>query len=77
MTRSSFGIVKALQEGADIVVCGRVADASPVIGLAAWYHNWSRTDLDELAGAFIAGHIAECASTHIGYVRLRSDFIAC
>ena len=55
-----FGIVKALELGADIVICGRVADASPVIGLAAWWHGWSRTDFHELGGAFVAGHLIEC-----------------
>lgn len=55
------GIVQALEHGADIVICGRVADASPVIGLAAWWHRWSETDFDLLAGALIAGHFIECS----------------
>ena len=51
----AWGIVKALQEGADIVICGRVTDASPVIALSAWWHNWSFDQWDQLAGALIAG----------------------
>ena len=30
-----LGIARALSEGADIVICGRVSDASPIIGAAA------------------------------------------
>jgi len=30
-----LGIARALAEGADIVICGRVSDASPIIGAAA------------------------------------------
>jgi hypothetical protein len=30
-----MGIARALTEGADIVICGRVSDASPIIGVAA------------------------------------------
>lgn len=30
-----LGIAKALSAGADIVICGRVSDASPIIGAAA------------------------------------------
>jgi hypothetical protein len=52
-----WGIVKALQEGADIVICGRVTDASPVIALAAWWHDWSYDDWDHLAGALVAGRM--------------------
>ncbi|KAH6871221.1 duf1446 domain-containing protein [Thelonectria olida] len=55
-----WGIVRALQEGADLVICGRVTDASPVIALAAWWHNWSYDDWDRLAGALVAGHLIEC-----------------
>jgi len=51
----AWGIVKALEAGADIVLCGRVTDASPVIGLAAWWYGWTEESLDELAGALIAG----------------------
>ncbi|KAH8686104.1 hypothetical protein BGZ60DRAFT_502447 [Tricladium varicosporioides] len=56
-----MGIAAAFSAGADIVLCGRVADASPIIGAAAWWHGWSRTDYDELARALIAGHLIECS----------------
>lgn len=46
----------------DIVVCGRVSDASPVIGAAYWWHDWKRSDLDQLANAFVAGHLIECSN---------------
>lgn len=57
-----LGIAQALNEGADIVICGRVADASPAIGAAAWWHGWHAEQFDELAGSLIAGHLIECAS---------------
>ena len=56
-----LGIAKALEDH-DIVVCGRVSDASPVIGAAVWWHKWSRNNLDELANAFVAGHLVECSN---------------
>lgn len=55
-------IVKGLELGADILICGRVADASPVIGAAWWWHKWSETDYDQLASALIAGHFLECSA---------------
>ncbi|KAL2754598.1 hypothetical protein ACRALDRAFT_1063396 [Sodiomyces alcalophilus JCM 7366] len=57
-----MGIAVALREGADIVICGRVADAAPVIGVAAWWHGWQWKHLDELAGALVAGHLIECSA---------------
>ncbi|RMY82632.1 hypothetical protein D0862_11947 [Hortaea werneckii] len=57
-----LGIAAAFAEGADIVICGRVSDASPVIGAAYWWHNWRRDQLLELANAFVAGHLIECSS---------------
>lgn len=38
----AWGIVEALQNEAQFIICGRVTDASPVIGAAAWWHEWSR-----------------------------------
>jgi hypothetical protein len=52
-----WGIVQALREGADIVICGRVTDASPVIALAAWWHDWRYDAWDQLAGALVAGRM--------------------
>jgi hypothetical protein len=55
-------IRRGLDGGADIIVCGRVADASPVIGLATWWHGWPESAYDELAGALVAGHLIECST---------------
>ncbi|KAI0126979.1 duf1446 domain-containing protein [Xylariales sp. AK1849] len=54
------GVVAALEAGADIIICGRCCDASPVMGAAAWWHGWSESSFDELSGALIAGHCIEC-----------------
>lgn len=56
----AWGIVAALRESADIVVCGRVTDSSLVLGPAAWWHDWHDDDWDQLAGGLVAGHIIEC-----------------
>ena len=58
----SLGIAEALRCGADIVICGRVSDAAPTIGLSAWWHDWSAEAYDALAGALIAGHLIECSA---------------
>ena len=57
-----MGIAEALRHGADIVICGRVADASPVIGAAAWWFDWDKNDFSKLAYALVAGHLIECSS---------------
>jgi hypothetical protein len=62
----AWGIVRALQEGADIVICARVTDASLVVGPSAWWHGWSRTDYSKLAGAVAAGHVIECGPQATG-----------
>jgi hypothetical protein len=61
-----WGIREALVGGADIVITGRVTDAAVVVGPAAWYHGWERTDWDELAGAVVAGHVIECGTQCTG-----------
>jgi hypothetical protein len=55
-------IKRGLDAGADIIICGRVADASPVIGAAAWWHGWPEDEFDALAGALVAGHLIECST---------------
>jgi hypothetical protein len=62
----AWGIERALSDGADVVVTGRVTDASVVVGPAAWWWNWQRTDWDALAGAVAAGHIIECGAQTTG-----------
>jgi hypothetical protein len=61
-----WGITEALGAGADVVVCGRVTDASLVTGPAAWWHGWGRGDYDALAGAVAAGHVIECGPQATG-----------
>jgi hypothetical protein len=57
------GIAEALRQGADIVICGRVADAAPSVGAGMWWHGWDReTDFDEIAGSLVCGHLIECAA---------------
>ena len=62
----AFGIVEALDLGADIVITGRVTDAAVVCGPAAWHHRWARDDYDALAGAVVAGHVIECGAQATG-----------
>jgi hypothetical protein len=61
-----WGIVDALQRGADIVITGRVTDAAVTCGPAAWHHGWQRHDWDQLAGAVVAGHVIECSAQATG-----------
>ena len=55
------------QAGANVVVTGRVTDASLVVGPG---HRPLRlaaaTDLDALAGATVAGHVLECGAQATG-----------
>lgn len=62
----AWPIVTALRAGADVVVTGRVTDASLVVGPAAWWHDWQVDDLDALAGAVVAGHVVECGAQATG-----------
>ncbi|WP_280429067.1 acyclic terpene utilization AtuA family protein [Nocardia brasiliensis] len=62
----AWGIVECLHAGADIVVTGRVTDASVVVGPAAAHFGWGRTDYDQLAGAVVAGHVIECSTQATG-----------
>jgi Acyclic terpene utilisation family protein AtuA len=72
----AWGIVDCLDSGADVVVTGRVTDASVMVGPAAAHFGWSRTDYDKLAGAVAAGHVIECGAQATGgnYAFFTQDF---
>ena len=55
-------IAQALREGAEIVVCGRVADPSLVVGPAMAHHGWATDDWPRLGRATMAGHLLECGA---------------
>lgn len=62
----AFGIAAALNAGADIVVTGRVTDASVVMGPCIAEFGWGREDFDQLAGALVVGHVIECSTQATG-----------
>src|SRR5438034_192521 len=61
-------IADALKQGAEIVVTGRVADASLTVGPAAHEFGWGfgAADLDRLAAGTVAGHLIECGAQVTG-----------
>lgn len=61
-----WGIAAALEGGADIVITGRVTDASLSSGPASWWHQWSSDDWGALAGAVTAAHVIECGGHATG-----------
>ena len=55
-------IADALNQGAQIVVCGRVADPALTLGPALAHFGWAHDDWHALAGATMAGHLLECGA---------------
>jgi hypothetical protein len=62
----SWGVVEALDRGADVVICPRITDAVLAVAPAAWWHKWRRDDWDRLAAAVVAGHVIECGPQATG-----------
>ena len=62
----SEGIVHALDDGADVVVTGRVADAALFAGPLVHAHRWALDDWEHLASALAVGHLLECAGQVTG-----------
>lgn len=60
------GIADALAAGAQVVVCGRVADPALAVGPAMAHFGWSWQDWDRLARATMAGHLLECGAQVTG-----------
>jgi hypothetical protein len=59
-------IAAALEEGARVVITGRVADASLTVGPAMHEFGWSWEDWHKLAAATVAGHLIECGAQVTG-----------
>ncbi|AEC19792.1 hypothetical protein PT7_1252 [Pusillimonas sp. T7-7] len=59
-------IAQALLADADIVVAGRVADPSLVLGPALAHFGWAADDWHKLGCATIAGHLLECGTQVTG-----------
>jgi hypothetical protein len=62
----AFPIAEALRQGADVVICGRCADAA--LALAPMIHafGWREEDWNLLAAGITAGHIIECGTQSTG-----------
>jgi hypothetical protein len=59
-------IVDALELGADIVITGRVADASLFLAPLVYEHGWAWDDWDRLAAGILVGHLLECSGQSLG-----------
>ncbi|OUM00593.1 acyclic terpene utilization AtuA family protein [Variovorax sp. JS1663] len=59
-------IAAALDAGADIVVCGRMADPSLAVGPAMSHFGWAADDWTRLGRATMAGHLLECGAQVCG-----------
>jgi len=60
------GIVEALQQGADIVITGRVADPSLFIAPMIVGFGWTLDNYDLLGKGTVIGHLMECAGQITG-----------
>lgn len=59
-------IAAALSAGAEVVVCGRVADPSLALGPLVAHYGWSLDDWDRLGRGTMAGHLLECGAQVTG-----------
>ena len=60
------GVVQALEEGADVVVTGRVADAALFLAPVVHEQAWAWDDWDRLAAGVVVGHLLECSGQVTG-----------
>jgi len=59
-------IVEALQNGADMIITGRVADPCLYLAPLIAHYGWAWNDWDKLAAGIVAGHLLECTGQVVG-----------
>jgi hypothetical protein len=62
----AWPIVEALAAGAQVVITGRVADASLFVAPLVHEFGWRRDDWDRLAAGVAIGHLLECSGQVTG-----------
>ena len=62
----SFSISHALDQGAQIVLAGRVSDPGLALGPAIHEFGWKPEQIDLIAAGTLAGHITECGAQCTG-----------
>jgi len=60
------GVVRALDLGANVVVCGRVTDTGVTLAPMMHEFGWAEDDYDRVAAGIVAGHIIECGTQCTG-----------
>ena len=59
-------VVEALNQGAQIVVTGRVTDTGITVAPMIHHFGWQPDDFDKIASGIVAGHILECGAQAAG-----------
>ena len=60
------GIVRALEQGADVVLCGRAADPALFLGPLIHAFGWAMDDWTRLGRGTLVGHLLECGAQVTG-----------
>ena len=59
-------VVEALNQGAEVVLTGRLTDSALILGPAMHEFGWAWNDWNKIASASCAGHIVECGAQCTG-----------
>ncbi len=59
-------VARCLDQGAQIIIAGRVTDTGLALGPMIYEFKWARDDWDRLAAGTIAGHTVECGAQSTG-----------
>jgi len=60
------GIIKALEQGADVVITGRVSDPAIFMAPMIYEFGWALDDWDKLGKGTMIGHLLECGGQVTG-----------